>query len=143
MLLLVIGSQCTIEKLSAGQFILTILYDNYVYEQGTTADWGFSCLVKEAEKTILFDTGTSGEILTNNVKTLNTNLDCVDVIVLSHQHRDYTGGWTPCSQQDREFLCISRFNFLQISARICMNGRPYRGSRRSVGRNLQPRFHNR
>jgi 7,8-dihydropterin-6-yl-methyl-4-(beta-D-ribofuranosyl)aminobenzene 5'-phosphate synthase len=60
----------------------TVLYDNYLYRDGTKADWGFSCLVEGPEKTILFDTGTSPEILTQNV----------DLVVLSHAHEDHTGG---------------------------------------------------
>jgi 7,8-dihydropterin-6-yl-methyl-4-(beta-D-ribofuranosyl)aminobenzene 5'-phosphate synthase len=70
----------------------TILYDNYVYKEGTTADWGFSCLIEGTEKTILFDTGTRPEILMRNVEALNVDLKKVDLIVISHNHGDHTGG---------------------------------------------------
>lgn len=71
---------------------VTILYDNYVYSDGTRADWGFSCLIKGIEKTILFDTGTKPEILFHNIKQLKVNPHEVKLIVLSHQHGDHTGG---------------------------------------------------
>lgn len=70
----------------------TVLYDNYVHRDGTRADWGFSCLVEGAEKTILFDTGTKPEILMHNVEALGVDLRTIDLVVLSHEHGDHTGG---------------------------------------------------
>lgn len=70
----------------------TVLYDNYVFREGTQADWGFCCLVEGAEKTILFDTGTKPDVLMHNVEALKVDLTKVDLIVLSHAHEDHTGG---------------------------------------------------
>ncbi len=70
----------------------TILYDNYVYQEGTKADWGFSCLIEGTEKTILFDTGTQGEILLHNIDKLNVDIEKVQQVVISHIHGDHTGG---------------------------------------------------
>jgi len=75
-----------------GTLRFTVLYDNYVFQEGTKADWGFACLVEGAEKTILFDTGTKPEVLMHNVKTLGVDLKKVDLVVLSHIHEDHTGG---------------------------------------------------
>src|SRR4030042_3456916 len=52
----------------------TILYDNYLYKEGTKADWGFSCLIEGTERTILFDTGTQPQILMHNVEVLGVDL---------------------------------------------------------------------
>jgi len=71
---------------------MTILYDNYVYTEGTKSDWGFACLIEGIEKTILFDTGTKSDILWYNVEKLNTDLNKVEQIVISHNHGDHTGG---------------------------------------------------
>ncbi|MBD3287410.1 MBL fold metallo-hydrolase [candidate division KSB1 bacterium] len=71
---------------------ITILYDNYVFEENTKADWGFSCLIEGPEKTILFDAGTDGDILMGNIRALNVDLSEVDCIVISHDHRDHSGG---------------------------------------------------
>jgi 7,8-dihydropterin-6-yl-methyl-4-(beta-D-ribofuranosyl)aminobenzene 5'-phosphate synthase len=71
---------------------ITILYDNYVYEKGLNADWGFSCLIEGMEKTILFDTGTRSDILLHNAKQMNVNLNEVEQVVISHEHGDHTGG---------------------------------------------------
>ena len=61
-------------------------------ERTRKSDWGFSCLVEGAEKTILFDTGTKPEVLMHNTEVLGVDLNKVDLIVLSHGHGDHTGG---------------------------------------------------
>ncbi len=71
---------------------LTVLYDNYAAVDGVEADWGFSCLLQGAEKTILFDTGTHPGILQKNVKRLGADLSQVGIIVISHLHGDHSGG---------------------------------------------------
>lgn len=71
---------------------VTILYDNYVFTKGLRSDWGFSCILKGAEKNILFDTGTKGELLLDNIEKLKVDPKDVEVIVISHNHRDHTGG---------------------------------------------------
>ena len=71
---------------------LTILYDNYVFTEGLKSDWGFSCLLTGTEKTVLFDTGTKGKLLLENIEKLKINPEDVDVVAISHNHRDHTGG---------------------------------------------------
>jgi 7,8-dihydropterin-6-yl-methyl-4-(beta-D-ribofuranosyl)aminobenzene 5'-phosphate synthase len=70
---------------------VTILYDNTTAVEGVQADWGFACLVEGLEQTILFDTGTKSEVLLHNAQVLGKDLAQVDVLVLSHDHRDHTG----------------------------------------------------
>ena len=48
--------------LDGKQIEITILYDNYPFSAGLKTDWGFSCIIKGTEKTILFDTGTKSDI---------------------------------------------------------------------------------
>ncbi len=78
------------------------LYDNTsVYQQGLKGDWGFSCLIKGTEKTILFDTGQKGSILMNNMKKLNIDPSQIDIVVLSHIHPDHIGGLNSLLQKNR------------------------------------------
>jgi 7,8-dihydropterin-6-yl-methyl-4-(beta-D-ribofuranosyl)aminobenzene 5'-phosphate synthase len=78
---------------------LTVLYDNTQFKNGTAADWEYSCLVEGMEDTILFDTGTQGSILEQNIDQSHVDIDQVDQIVLSHHHLDHTGGiWTVLNQ---------------------------------------------
>jgi len=71
---------------------LTVVYDNYTLTNGTKADWGFSCLIEDMDRTVLFDTGTRGDILLGNMGILGVDPASVDAVVLSHIHRDHIGG---------------------------------------------------
>jgi 7,8-dihydropterin-6-yl-methyl-4-(beta-D-ribofuranosyl)aminobenzene 5'-phosphate synthase len=71
---------------------ITILYDNYPFKEGLKTDWGFSCIIEGAEKTILFDTGTKSDILFHNIESLKVNTAGVELVALSHVHGDHTGG---------------------------------------------------
>ena len=74
------------------QIKVAILYDNTIHAEGCQSDWGFSCLIEGLEQTILFDTGTQSEILFHNIEQLGVNPKSVDLVVLSHDHGDHTGG---------------------------------------------------
>ena len=71
---------------------ITVMYDNYIYKSNTTADWGFSCLIDGTEKNILFDAGQKGSIMLQNMDSLKIGYDSYDLIVISHNHLDHTGG---------------------------------------------------
>ena len=73
---------------------LTIVYDNDVYKKdiGLKSDWGFSCLIKTGEETILFDTGAKGRLLLYNMKKLDVDPSSINKIVISHEHWDHNGG---------------------------------------------------
>ena len=72
--------------------IITIIYDNYPYGEGIATDWGFSCVVQGAEKTILFDTGGKSPILLANMEKQGITPKDINLIVFSHIHDDHTGG---------------------------------------------------
>ncbi|MBC2711386.1 MAG: MBL fold metallo-hydrolase [Desulfosarcina sp.] len=72
--------------------MLTIIYDNVVWNKALTPDWGFSCLVETPEQTLLFDAGANGRILLENMKTLKLAPEMVDTVFISHAHWDHTGG---------------------------------------------------
>jgi len=71
---------------------LTVVYDNNPYDEELRTDWGFSCLIEGLEKPLLFDTGTNGQILLSNMKKLGIHPEEIELILLSHAHRDHTGG---------------------------------------------------
>jgi 7,8-dihydropterin-6-yl-methyl-4-(beta-D-ribofuranosyl)aminobenzene 5'-phosphate synthase len=90
--LLLVGAIETSSCESEENINITILYDNYVFTEGLKSDWGFSCFLKGTEKTILFDTGTKGDLLLENIEKLKLNPKDVDLVVISHNHEDHTGG---------------------------------------------------
>ena len=71
---------------------ITIVYDSNRYDGRLTPAWGFSCVVRVADRTILFDTGGDGDILLDNMTRLAISPAQIDTIVLSHIHGDHTGG---------------------------------------------------
>ncbi|MBN2612451.1 MAG: MBL fold metallo-hydrolase [Bacteroidales bacterium] len=71
---------------------ITILYDNTVFQKGLKPDWGFSCLVEANNRTILFDTGSDGDILLRNMRKLNILPSSIDDVFISHAHFDHIGG---------------------------------------------------
>jgi len=71
---------------------ITILYDNTAFWPELKSDWGFSALVETEKRTILFDTGSDGSILLENMKKLEIDPSSVDDVFISHNHFDHVGG---------------------------------------------------
>ena len=64
----------------------TMLSDSHIGE------WGFSAMIEVDGERILFDAGSRENTVLQNAKELNINLDNIDNIYLSHNHKDHTGG---------------------------------------------------
>lgn len=92
LLILTAGALGGASAVAAGPLRITVLYDNTGHRPDCRADWGFSCLIEGTEKTILFDTGTKGDVFAANVGVLRVDLSRIDAIVISHPHGDHTGG---------------------------------------------------
>jgi 7,8-dihydropterin-6-yl-methyl-4-(beta-D-ribofuranosyl)aminobenzene 5'-phosphate synthase len=71
---------------------ITIVYDNNPYDKNLRTDWGFSCFISGLSKILLFDTGKDSQILLSNMKKLEIDPRSVEAVVLSHEHKDHTGG---------------------------------------------------
>jgi 7,8-dihydropterin-6-yl-methyl-4-(beta-D-ribofuranosyl)aminobenzene 5'-phosphate synthase len=71
---------------------ITIVYDNNDYDPKLRSDWGFSCVIKFAEKALLFDTGGDGVILLENMKRMGIDPKNISAVFLSHIHGDHVGG---------------------------------------------------
>jgi 7,8-dihydropterin-6-yl-methyl-4-(beta-D-ribofuranosyl)aminobenzene 5'-phosphate synthase len=67
---------------------ILILYDNESI-RGFKRGWGFSCLIN---KRLLFDVGANLEILLFNIRKASLNINSIDLVFLSHEHRDHVGG---------------------------------------------------
>ncbi|MEM2304588.1 MAG: MBL fold metallo-hydrolase [Candidatus Methanomethylicia archaeon] len=77
---------------------LDIIVDNSIplpRNKYLTAEYGLSILIHalgEEETYILFDTGSTGRVLSENADVLGIDIRDVDYVVLSHRHYDHTGG---------------------------------------------------
>ncbi len=74
-------------------FQITVVYDNHAPKnKALKSSWGFACMIEGFEKTILFDTGTSGPILLNNLTALGFDPAQIDSVIISHGDWDHIGG---------------------------------------------------
>lgn len=71
---------------------ITILIDNKSFIAGLNSHWGLSIYMEVGNKRILFDTDTDPNALLENSKKLGIYLDDLDMIIISHNHGDHTGG---------------------------------------------------
>jgi 7,8-dihydropterin-6-yl-methyl-4-(beta-D-ribofuranosyl)aminobenzene 5'-phosphate synthase len=71
---------------------ILVTYDNNPYDDRLKTAWGFSCLVRLKETSILFDTGGDSSRLLFNMKQLEIDPEEVTAVVLSHIHGDHVGG---------------------------------------------------
>ncbi len=69
----------------------TVLMNDYGNNDTLTNEHGFSLLITDKEKNILFDTGLSQKTL-DNAGQLNVDIQNIDAIVISHGHYDHIGG---------------------------------------------------
>lgn len=81
---------------------ITILYDNYLWDQRLSEDWGFAALVEAGSHSLLFDTGGNADIFLYNLETLGIDPKSIEAVVISHIHGDHIGGLlTFLAQADR------------------------------------------
>jgi 7,8-dihydropterin-6-yl-methyl-4-(beta-D-ribofuranosyl)aminobenzene 5'-phosphate synthase len=76
------------------ELAITVVHDNCPCVDSLKTAWGFSALVTGPEKTILFDTGSDGTLLLENMARLQIDPGRIGLVVLSHIHGDHTGGLT-------------------------------------------------
>ena len=84
------------------EIVITVVYDNYSCDEKMETDWGFACVVEGLDQTILFDTGTKGELLLSNMAKAGFQPDQIRCVVLSHIHRDHTGGLAELLKANKE-----------------------------------------
>ena len=77
---------------SAAKAQITVLYDAFGQASAMRQDWGYAALVEYGGKRILFDTGSSPDILAQNAKAKGIDLSKLDFVVMSHRHGDHMGG---------------------------------------------------
>lgn len=77
---------------------ITVVHDNYPCVEGLKTAWGFAVHIAGAQRNILFDTGSDGPLLLENLDKLHIDPAAIDVLVLSHVHGDHAGGLTELLQ---------------------------------------------
>lgn len=72
--------------------ILNVYNDSILTNKGLRGGWGNSFHITIGDSRVLFDVGYRGGILMRNIHALGIDVDRVEKLVLSHAHRDHTGG---------------------------------------------------
>jgi len=72
--------------------MIWIVFNNLSTTIDLTSGWGFSAWIESDTTSILFDTGSDGKILLDNMKKLKLDPADLELIVISHPHWDHTGG---------------------------------------------------
>ena len=72
---------------------LDIVFDNYPFRPDMRPLWGFAAVLRVAGRTILFDTGSNGRVLLDNMAALTIDPAAIDLMFLSHPHWDHIGGF--------------------------------------------------
>lgn len=70
---------------------ITLLVDHQAVQPGLATEHGLSFLVEADERVVLFDTGAS-DVFLRNAEALDLPIGRAEQVVLSHGHRDHTGG---------------------------------------------------
>ncbi|OHB67455.1 MAG: hypothetical protein A2Y76_14615 [Planctomycetes bacterium RBG_13_60_9] len=82
----------SIRTVALSDLAIRIVHDNYTHDDSLKTAWGFSAYVTGPEKNILFDTGSDGALLLENMAKMQIEPHSVEIVVLSHVHGDHTGG---------------------------------------------------
>ena len=90
LLVLFIPLVCIAQNPKIKDFKITIL--STMLSDTHIGEWGFSAIIEADGKRILFDTGSREKTVLQNAKELKINLDSIDNVFLSHNHKDHTGG---------------------------------------------------
>lgn len=69
---------------------MIILFDNNNAKETMKSLWGFSAYFPEYK--LLFDTGSNGVVLLQNMRELNIDVKEIEYIFISHSHWDHIGG---------------------------------------------------
>ncbi len=81
------------------------------------AEHGFSAWIEDEQQKVLFDCGYSDNFI-KNAEALGIDLRTVDIVVLSHCHRDHTGGLKYLIKYFKDHAMIRKPKLLVADERI-------------------------
>ncbi len=79
-----------------------IIVDNYVAQSQVFAEHGFSALICDGDKNILFDTASGSLALLHNLELFKVSTEEISDVVLSHGHDDHSGGVVSLMNRNQE-----------------------------------------
>lgn len=79
-----------------------IIVDNYVAQSKVFAEHGFSALICDGDRNILFDTASGSLALLHNLECFKVSTGDISDVVLSHGHDDHSGGVVTLMNRNHE-----------------------------------------
>ncbi|QER41643.1 MBL fold metallo-hydrolase [Thermodesulfobacterium sp. TA1] len=107
---------------------LIIVFDNYLGEKGFETGWGYSCLIKRDEEFLLFDTGEDGQKLIKNLQRAGLDPTSISKVVISHAHKDHTGGLKEISGLNLKAEIYVGASFYEEARRLLPEAKLYKVS---------------
>ncbi len=71
---------------------MTVVFNNISADPCLQKSWGFAMWIENQEGAVLFDTGSDGNILLENITASGIDLTRLHSIVISHEHWDHVNG---------------------------------------------------
>lgn len=71
---------------------ITVVFNNFSMNEGLVSAWGMGAVVDTGKEKILFNTGSDGGVLLENMKSVGISPLEISRVVISHNHWDHTGG---------------------------------------------------
>ncbi len=90
---------------------MVTVFDNHPSGEGLETGWGFGCVVRTKDMTMLFDTGADGGVLLDNMAKLEISPSQVDAVVLSHPHFDHVGGLAAFLEENNDVTVYGHTGF--------------------------------
>lgn len=81
---------------------IKIIVDNYAAQSNVFAEHGFSALICDGGKNILFDTASGSLALLHNLECFKVATEEISDVVLSHGHNDHSGGVATMMNRSQE-----------------------------------------
>lgn len=97
--------------------VTLLLENNSLFCQYLNAEHGFSAWIEDEDIKVLFDFGFSDKFI-DNARTLGIDLRTVDYVILSHCHRDHSGGLKYLLKYYQENAMYKRPTFLVASEEV-------------------------
>lgn len=104
------GPQEKVAERMAGP-VIKVVYNDIVFDEDLEGKWGFACVIEGMEKTILFNTGGDGDLLLKNMKKMDVDPRSIDMVVLSSEDEDYTGGLEQFHEKNKDAIIFAPASF--------------------------------
>lgn len=89
---------------------ILIVYDNRSKEEAFRPGWGFSALIEQGDKRLLFDVGADLLVFEHNAKAFGIDLEATSALALSHEHCDHIGAISAALHKDLDVYYPAGFS---------------------------------